>query len=80
MKRTEEGIPDKHQRRRHDCDGRDSEQRRNWRRSNRRVSWRMAFPGLCRALAVQGTKLRRPVRVSPGNEEDFLIGEEDDDG
>jgi hypothetical protein len=41
--------------------------------------WLMAFPGVCRASAVQGNGLRRCAGPSPGAS-DGLSDDDDDDG
>ena len=78
-KRVEKGVLHEHHRRHPNRDGRDSEQRRKRRRGNRRFRLLMAFPGVCRASAVQGRRLSRRVGASPSDGESLTEDEEDDD-
>ena len=78
-KRVEKGVLHEHHRRHPNRDGRDSEKRRKRRRGNRRFRLLMAFPGVCRASAVQGRRLSRRVGASPSDGEGLAEDEEDDD-
>ncbi|KAJ5301942.1 hypothetical protein N7508_006805 [Penicillium antarcticum] len=60
-------------------DGRDSEQRCITRRGNRKIMWLMAFPGVCRASAVQGKGLHCCAGSFPGDGDSPSDEDGDDD-
>ncbi|KAJ5151981.1 ABC transporter ABCE [Penicillium capsulatum] len=77
-KRTEEGVLYEHSRRRRNRNGRDYEQRRRWRRGNRRLRWLMAFTGgAFIPSVVSGHRSHRLVKAHSGSDEGL---EEDDEG
>lgn len=78
-KRVKKGVFHEHYRRRHDRDDRDSDQRRNGRRGNRKIMWLMAFPGVFGASTVQDKRRRRRRGLGAGDEDSSSEDDEDED-
>lgn len=78
-KRTEKGVFKEHRRRRHNRDGRDSEQRRDRRRGDWKIMWFMQVPGVRRASAIQDKRSQRSTGPSVGADDEFSGDDGDDD-